>query len=242
MNTRQRQILMTLIDDYIKSARPVSSAALAQKFDLSPATLRLELADLTKRGFLLRPHISSGRVPTDKAYRFYVETLTAQNQLSAAEKRYLKTKIQRKTEMHQLMQAATQAVSELSHNWTLNFLEDNFFEFFESGFSRLFAEPEFSNHDLILNVSRFFDLADQMMADLCRFADGDFSVFIGQEGPLRRLPDCSLVSNRYCLASGQKGIISILGPKRMDYQHNISLLEYVSELLADSFSVNELTS
>lgn len=230
MKSRQKQILITLIDDYINTARPISSGVLARQFGLSSATLRLELADLTRQGYLARPHVSSGRLPTDKAYRFYVNELATQGQLSVQEKRYLRIKINQHKEIHQMMQAAVQAVSEISHHLTLNFLER---DFFESGLAHLFQEPEFFDHDLILNVSQFFDTANQMMADLWHDLEDETTVFIGQENPFKKLPQCSLLSRRYCLPSGQQGLVSILGPKRMDYSRNISLLEYVSALLEE---------
>lgn len=248
MKSRQKQILITLIDDYINTAQPISSGVLAHQFGLSSATLRLELADLSTKGYLARPHISSGRIPTDKAYRFYVNVCHSEpwsvhrgrldsesgknNQLTSAEKRFLRKRINQYREIHQMMRQAVQAVSEISHHLTFNFLER---DFFESGLAHLFAEPEFFDHDLVLNVSQFFDMADQIMVDLWHDLEDETTVFIGHENPLKKLPQCSLLSRRYCLPSGQQGLVSILGPKRMDYSRNISLLEYVSELLESRF-------
>jgi heat-inducible transcriptional repressor len=76
MDPRQREVLIALIREYIDSAQPVGSRLLAKRYfaNLSPATIRNTMADLEDLGYLAQPHTSAGRVPTDKAYRFYVES------------------------------------------------------------------------------------------------------------------------------------------------------------------------
>jgi heat-inducible transcriptional repressor len=76
MDQRHREVLIALIREYIDSAEPVGSRVLAKRYfkSLSPATIRNAMADLEDMGYLAQPHTSAGRVPTDKAYRFYVES------------------------------------------------------------------------------------------------------------------------------------------------------------------------
>jgi heat-inducible transcriptional repressor len=76
MDARHREILIAVIREYIDSAEPVGSRALAKRHmpNLSPATIRNTMADLEEMGYLSQPHASAGRVPTDKAYRFYVDS------------------------------------------------------------------------------------------------------------------------------------------------------------------------
>jgi heat-inducible transcriptional repressor len=76
MDARHRDVLVSVIRDYIDSTEPVGSRNLAQRHfpNLSAATLRNVMADLEEMGYLVQPHTSAGRVPTDKAYRFYVES------------------------------------------------------------------------------------------------------------------------------------------------------------------------
>ncbi|MBI3635191.1 MAG: heat-inducible transcriptional repressor HrcA, partial [Candidatus Rokubacteria bacterium] len=76
MDARHRDILIALIREYVDSAEPVGSRLLAKRHfkALSPATIRNVMADLEEMGYLAQPHTSAGRVPTDKAYRFYVES------------------------------------------------------------------------------------------------------------------------------------------------------------------------
>ncbi len=74
---RQEKILNKVLQEYIKSAQPVSSQLLEKKYDfgISPATIRIEMQKLTDKGFLYQPHTSAGRVPTDKGYRLFVDKL-----------------------------------------------------------------------------------------------------------------------------------------------------------------------
>jgi heat-inducible transcriptional repressor len=76
MDARHREVLIAIIRDYVDTAEPVGSRALSKRHfpRLSPATLRNVMADLEEMGYLAQPHTSAGRVPTDKAYRFYVES------------------------------------------------------------------------------------------------------------------------------------------------------------------------
>lgn len=79
LNLRSRQILEAIIEDYISTAEPIGSSAIRSRhgLSLSPATIRNVMADLEELGFLSSPHTSAGRVPTEKAYRFYVDSLLA---------------------------------------------------------------------------------------------------------------------------------------------------------------------
>ena len=75
LDERKKKILQAVIDEYINTAEPVSSNTLVEKYGLnySSATVRNELAELEKSGFLDKTHTSSGRVPSEKGYRFYVD-------------------------------------------------------------------------------------------------------------------------------------------------------------------------
>lgn len=77
LTERRRQVLQAVLDDYIRTAGPVGSRVVAKRYPLglSPATIRNTMADLEELGYLTQPHTSAGRVPTDQAYRFYVDSL-----------------------------------------------------------------------------------------------------------------------------------------------------------------------
>ena len=76
MTKRQMQILTAIIEEYAEVAVPVGSTLLAKVFQVSSATIRAEMAELERLGFIRQPHTSAGRIPTDKGYRYYVNNIT----------------------------------------------------------------------------------------------------------------------------------------------------------------------
>lgn len=87
LNARHQGVLRAIVTDYIRTAEPVGSRTLSRKygFSLSPATIRTIMADLEELGYVAQPHTSAGRVPTDRGYRLYVDTLMDRPRLSRAE-------------------------------------------------------------------------------------------------------------------------------------------------------------
>ena len=92
ISERKIKILHAVVDEYIKNAEPVSSKGIQQKYlpDLSPATIRSELSALEDMGYLVQPHVSSGRVPSKMAYKLYVDKLMQKKNLSPSEIRHIK--------------------------------------------------------------------------------------------------------------------------------------------------------
>ncbi|MEG2212958.1 MAG: heat-inducible transcriptional repressor HrcA, partial [Clostridiales bacterium] len=92
MDKRKKLVLNAIIEDYIANAEPVGSRAVAKKYGLgvSPATIRNEMSDLEEEGYIEQPHTSSGRVPSDKGYRFYVDNLMEKAQPTIEETRVIR--------------------------------------------------------------------------------------------------------------------------------------------------------
>ncbi len=118
LDDRKKQILQAIIEEYISTAEPVSSGALVQKYNLdySSATIRNEMADLEKSGYLDKPHTSSGRVPSAKGYRLYVDELLKDDDISLEEIKYIQSKLEtRVNEIEELTKIATNTLSEVTH-------------------------------------------------------------------------------------------------------------------------------
>ena len=96
LSDRKKRILQAIIDEYMGTAEPVGSRAISKKDDLglSSATIRNEMADLEEMGFLIQPHTSAGRVPSDTAYRFYVNTMLKRYQVSVETMEKLQQELQ----------------------------------------------------------------------------------------------------------------------------------------------------
>ena len=122
LDERKKKVLKAIVEDYINTAEPVSSSALTQNEDLnySSATLRNEMADLEKSGYLEKTHTSSGRIPSEKGYRYYVDELIKDDNLSLEEIKYISDKLETKVnEIEDLTKIATTTISEVTHYTTL---------------------------------------------------------------------------------------------------------------------------
>lgn len=116
LGDRKLAILRTIIDDYIVTAEPIGSRTIAKKYELSSATIRNEMADLEEMGYLRQVHTSSGRVPSDKAYRFYVDKLMQVNALSGNEAAYIKDVYEKKsTQLEELLMLTAKTLSDISN-------------------------------------------------------------------------------------------------------------------------------
>ncbi len=119
LSERKLSILKAVIDDYIMTGLPIGSRTISKKhgIELSSATIRNEMADLEELGFLEQPHTSAGRVPSHKAYRFYVDRLMKVVKLNSSEagkiKRYFEDRM---SEVEQVMEKAAQVLSDTTHH------------------------------------------------------------------------------------------------------------------------------
>src|SRR5215216_1766767 len=95
LNERERRVLEAVIQSFVETAEPVGSRTVARRFGLgiSAATVRNTMSDLEEKGYLYHPHTSAGRVPTDLAYRLYVDALMDRQALTTAERRALRTEL-----------------------------------------------------------------------------------------------------------------------------------------------------
>jgi len=117
LNDRNKKIFRSIVQEYIITAEPVSSRKIAKKYklDLSSATIRNVMADLEEAGFLSQPHTSAGRIPTDQGFRFYVNTILKNKELSLVSKEAIKEKYQKfSPEFSVVMQETSKILSEFS--------------------------------------------------------------------------------------------------------------------------------
>jgi heat-inducible transcriptional repressor len=122
LDKRKRSILQAIVDDYISTAEPIGSRTIARKHDLgvSPATIRNEMADLELLGYIEQLHTSSGRIPSAKGYRFYVDSLLAPIQMSDKEITLIKNWYQEKTRhVEEVFQETAKILSKITSNISL---------------------------------------------------------------------------------------------------------------------------
>ena len=123
LDDRKKQVLQAIVEEYINTAEPVSSNGILKKYNLdcSSATIRNDMAELEKIGFLDKPHTSSGRVPSAKGYRFYVDELIKDDNISLEEIKYIQSKLSTKVnEIEDLTKIAANTISEVTHYTTVS--------------------------------------------------------------------------------------------------------------------------
>jgi len=224
---RQNQILNCLIREYIKTAEPVGSDFLAEKYDfgICPSAIRIELQSLIKGGYLEQPHTSAGRIPTDRAYRLFVDEILRRNE---REKR-MKSLIDDFNDEFELAAGLTKYLAEASSMFSaFRFLDRQLS--WQAGWEEISREPEFLNQNFLSGFVSFLDAFEEN-AEKLKF-DSPIKVFIGKEIPLRRADDLSLICSK-CF--NNEALIVMAGPKRMDYDKNIRLMHSLNKFLEESY-------
>ena len=123
VDDRKKRVLQAIIEEYISTAEPVSSKAIVENYGLnySSATIRNEMASLEKEGLLEKTHTSSGRIPSEKGYRLYVDELLKDDDISLEEIKYISSKLETKVnEIEDLTKIATSTISEVTHYTTVS--------------------------------------------------------------------------------------------------------------------------
>lgn len=228
LSERQKDLLWAIIKEHIKTAQPIGSELLVEKYELnvSSATVRNEMLELDAQGFLGQPHTSSGRIPTERAYQFFVSEgfkikKITQNQQDTLTKTI---KSRQDQDKRQGLKNLAQGLAELSGELILLAFQDN--DFYYTGLTNLFSKPEFRNQEIVCNISAVIDHLDARLAKLFHKVDDQARIFIGSQNPIDQ--NLSLITVKI----SQKGpLIALLGPMRMEYEMNVGLLEYSKRLI-----------
>ena len=121
LDKRKKKLLQAIVEEYIETAEPVSSNNLVKELECSSATIRNEMAELEKTGFIEKPHTSAGRVPSQKGYRYYVDELIRDDKLSRKEMELIKDRLETKVnDLEDLTKIATTTLSEITHYTTIS--------------------------------------------------------------------------------------------------------------------------
>ncbi len=236
MNNRQEKILASVVEEYTETAIPVGSKVLVEKygFDLSPATMRTDMGKLEKDGYLYQPHISAGRIPTDKGYRYFVEKIMADQDLSLGDQKKMQTEILKlRAQKNRLTRTTAKLLSTLSGSLAITGSKKE--EFFDFGMHELLENPEFKDADEFCKIVEALDYIDENVeAILKKVKTGETKIFIGKENPIKEISNCSMIVSPYKNKSGEKGLLAIIGPKRMPYAKNKSIMDYMKKILSSS--------
>ena len=338
LTERQIKILDAVIRNYLATGEPVGSRTISKYTDLnlSSATIRNEMADLEELGYIMQPHTSAGRIPSDKGYRFYVDHLIEEKDKEVSEmKEFVIEKTERmeqvlkqvakllanNTNYATLVTAPTNnnnkikfiqlsivddehllAVIVMNNNIVKNhmilvkenldnetllklnillntslnglalneinlvtiaklkeqagihssivsdvldalvaaFSENEDLQIYTSGATNILKYPELSDSESVTDLLSAFEEKEELATLLTENLSDENSetgiqVYIGNESPVQKMKDCSLVTATYDLGEGVKGTIGIVGPKRMDYEKVMDNLKNLKSQLDGIF-------
>jgi heat-inducible transcriptional repressor len=233
MTDRQKKILYAVVEQYAEVASPVGSTLLAKLFNVSSATIRAEMAELERLGYISQPHTSAGRVPTDRGYRVYVNGISEDNEsgLTINERRgekALATRVQHAGAPERKIRNAVDTIVELTHNLGIATIGP---QLYMSGLSNLFGQPEFMSGIQVQQVARLLDNLEPWLREAA--PNEPLSVYIGGENPIGRTAGCTLIISRFRSPFSDRSYIGTLGPTRQSYRDVMSLVARAGQELEE---------
>jgi len=240
MTDRQNKILQAIIEQYAEVASPVGSSLLAKVFGVSSATIRAEMAELERLGYIMQPHTSAGRVPTDKGYRYYVNEIVNVEPKAESLKPKAETIISRALERRietgglpeVAIRNAVDTLVELTHNLGLATIGS---QLYMSGLSNLFGQPEFMHPGQVQEIARLLDNLQPWLNETA--PNEPLSVYIGRENPIGRSAGASLIISRFRSPFSDRSYIGVLGPTRQSYRDVMSLVGRAGRALEETLYV-----
>lgn len=254
---RNDKIFDLIVRDYIETAEPVGSRSISQRHDLglSPASIRNVMADLEEAGLIGQPHTSAGRVPTDRGYRYWVDSLMEPEELTDEEKGRIEDEMACARTFEGLAERLSKTLSEMTENAAVLYVKnlrrvsfvsqvleelireqmiDRFFEeeaeLFLDGAARLFNQPEFHDAALMRRLLAAFDDKMELARALVNnLPESRVQVHIGSENTPDGFEKVSFVSKDCYLGGHPAGGVAVIGPTRMNYSKIVSIVEYAAD-------------
>lgn len=226
MEDRQKNLLKYIIEEHIKTALPVSSSLMAEKYfpELSSATIRNEMAELEDAGYIVQPHTSAGRIPTLLGFKHYVDSLEHDEGLSPKDEKNLDGLAL--SGDRQNIKTLAKKLAELSHDAVV--VSFGPFDVYYTGIANLFSQPEFVDSETVQSMSEVIDSLDSVMGQVYEEATDDSEIILGDNNPFGK--SCSAIVSKMIFDDGEV-VVAILGPMRMDYSRNLNLVDYIQKRL-----------
>ncbi len=238
MDERQREILKALIGEYVDTAEPVGSEWLSENInlDLSPATIRNELHALELAGYLMHPHPSAGRIPTDKGYRLFVDQFLPELILDFENQFRLKEKENENEDFDSFLNEAVRVIAKLTQCIAIGISPHK--RVYYTGIANLLKQPEFKNSKKAAQIVEILEDFSQLL-DLFKKipADTKSQILIGKETSKEEIRECSILVT-YFGDGDSEGMLGVIGPKRMRYDYNQAILKHFARALEVSFHNN----
>lgn len=234
LNDRAQTILNAVVAHYIKSARPVASGDIIGDLDLglSSATVRNQMLQLDELGYLEQPHTSAGRIPTDRAYRFFVDHLQELRDLSEREQELIEDVLEYHDE-GVFVRELCRTVARLAGTYVAGglFEED---VFHAAGFAEILEEPEFHDAAYVRQFGRLVDLLEEELRTLALLEaeseENHIKIYIGKENPLKDARSYAMMIVPWQHPRGFEGFLTLVGPTRTNYSRHRAIMENISTM------------
>ncbi|MCQ9208898.1 MAG: hypothetical protein NG712_05940 [Omnitrophica bacterium] len=240
LDSRRKKTLQAIVEAYVETASPVSSQTIVRKLHwrISPATVRNIMAELSEQEFVWQPHISAGRIPTDKGYRYYIDSLLEPEQLSFQERELIENQYPAKREaFDELLTEILGILSNFSGYTALALSSFGKDKLYIEKLSCILEYPEFHNTEKLQPILKTFERREPLLKIMKEDLSTDgVKVHIGKENPYRDIQECSLVVSSFKIKNKNMGALGIIGPRRMSYPKVISTVEYMAHTFNERFS------
>lgn len=229
-NTRKQDVLRLIVETFVHTNQPVGSIQVAEQlpYEISSATVRNDMAEMTELGLLAQPHTSAGRVPTEVGYRHYVKILVGQRrELSRRQQEVLARHLKGIRDLQARYRAAAELLAQATGN--VGFLMDAN-NVYLSGLSQMAQLPEFEDFSFRTRMLEAMEKPAEFVQSL-----GDLVTPNGTQvliGSNPRIKNATVVISSFG-PRGSKRVISIIGPTRMQYNKALPLVDYMRKLLEE---------
>lgn len=235
LTERQNKILKSIVEEYIETAEPVGSETLEKKYSLgvSPATIRNEMIELTKEGYLRQPHTSAGRVPTPTGFKFYINQLMEEKKPSVTEEVAAKEAIwDYRHEFDRLLREATRALASQTRSLAVAATKGG--DIYSAGYAHILDMPEFYDIDVTKSVLNLLDEFKALQSLFEKsYGDEPIHILLGEDLGQEFLEPCGMVFTHFEAGPKRSGNIGVIGPCRLNYPSIVPTIRYFGELISE---------
>lgn len=225
MNERQQKLLKVIVEEYVAAAQPVGSLEIAKKYfsDLSPATIRNEMAELEEAGLIAQPYTSAGRMPTAAGYREFIKLFLADGaEIASRDKKFL-DEVELSLD-DAAIKSLAKAIAEICDRAVVVAFSSN--DLYYTGISHLFRQPEFASAGWAYSMSEVIDGLEKILSKIYFTAAREPQILVGDDNPFG---DMAASVTAKCEFGQREILLAILSPLRLDYQRTLDIVKYAQE-------------
>jgi transcriptional regulator of heat shock response len=235
LGDRKAAVLRAVVSDYIRTGEPVGSGVVTRRYRLgvSPATVRNDMAALVELGYLIQPHTSAGRIPTDRGYRFYVDALPSRLHLAQRHQQAITAFFgEAPPDPEEVVRRTALLLSRLTRYGAVA-QPPSSEHVFIGGAANIVGEETFHRRETVRRLLETLEAEEEVLGLLRALAgQAEVVVRIGRENPLVAMQEASVVVASYRSRGRPVGSIAVIGPTRMHYPEAISAVHAVADSLS----------